>query len=144
MVNNKANYIQTPRQNGLGATYVSFVNNLIQGGGPAASISGPYTNATWKGNIIFNTNGAGELPAGGYTMIDPKLQKDATGIYHLQPGSPAIDVIKDQFGNIAVDMDGQPRYTPLDAGADENSKANILARILTTNLVGHGVADMPK
>ena len=144
MVNNKANYVQTQRQNGLGATYVSFVNNLIQGGGPAATISGPYTNAMWKGNIIFNTSGAGDLPADGYTTVDPKLAKDASGVYHLQAGSPAINVSKDQFASIKVDMDGQPRTAPLDAGADENSKANISARILTTNSVGHKARDTAK
>jgi poly(beta-D-mannuronate) lyase len=144
MVNNKANYVQTSRQNGLGATHVTFVHNLIQGGGPAATISGPYTNAAWKGNIIFNTKGAGELPAESYTIVDPKLQKDASGIYHLQPGSPAINVAKDQFLNIATDMDGQPRSSPLDIGADENSKGNIIARILTNGHVGYKATDVPK
>jgi poly(beta-D-mannuronate) lyase len=73
LVNNKTNIVQTSRTNGLGATYISVIGNIIDGGGPAANISGPYANSTWRGNIIFRTNGAGDMPAEGYVSIDPKL-----------------------------------------------------------------------
>ena len=94
LVNNKANIIQTARENGLGSTFITIANNIIYGGGPAASIVGPAVNHSWEGNIIFNTNGAASMPAGSYIMIDPKLIKNAAGEYHLQKGSPAIDAAK--------------------------------------------------
>lgn len=94
LVNNKSNIIQTARNNGLGSTSITIANNSIQGGGPAASVVGPAVNHVWKGNIIFNTQGAGDIPANGFRNIDPKLVKDAAKEYHLQPGSPAIKPVK--------------------------------------------------
>jgi poly(beta-D-mannuronate) lyase len=138
LVNNKTNIVQTPRTNGIGAIYITVAYNIVQGGGPAATISGPYANETWKGNIIFNTQGAGHMPEGSYTIAEPKLVKDASGAYHLQPGSPAIDVVKEQLP-VKVDMDGQARSLPLDAGADEVSKAKTMACILKPADVGHTV-----
>ena len=144
LVNNKANIIQTARTNGLGSTYITIVNNIIQGGGSAASIVGPSLLHSWEGNIIFNTNGAGDMPAGSYIMTDPKLIKDLYGEYHLQKSSPAIDVAKgrlpDRQGSyvaITSDMDGQLRKTPFDVGADEFSTTAVTARILNPVDVGH-------
>src|SRR5687767_6901057 len=144
LVNNKTNIIQTARTNGLGSTYITIANNIIQGGGPAASIVGPSLLHSWEGNIIFNTNGAGDMPAGSYIMTDPKLIKDLNGVYHLQKSSPAIDVaaprLPDGQGSyvaITSDMDGQLRKTPFDVGADEFSTTTVTARILSQAEVGH-------
>lgn len=71
LVNNTANIIQSGRTNGLGATDIIFAGNIIRGGGPAASIAGPYTGGVWIANIISSTNGAGSMPAGGYSTGDP-------------------------------------------------------------------------
>lgn len=90
LVNNKTNIVQSPRNNGLGSTYITITNNVIQGGGPAATITGPAVSHTWQNNIIFNTDGAGSMPSAGFTIIDPKLKKDADGIFRPQPGSPVI------------------------------------------------------
>ncbi len=91
LINNKENIVQTPRKDGLGATYVTVVNNVIQGGGLAAKISGPMVQPTWKGNVIFNVAGAGDLPTGSYQNSDPKLVKDASGIYQLPTNSTLIN-----------------------------------------------------
>lgn len=91
LVNNKENIVQTPRKDGIGATYVTVANNIIQGGGVATKISGPMTQAKWQGNIIFNTAGAGDLPAGSYQESDPKLVKDASGIFQLPANNPLIN-----------------------------------------------------
>lgn len=136
LVNNKANIIQTARNNGLGSTFITIANNIIQGGDKAVSIVGPYKSPSWEGNIIFNTNGAGDLPEGSYNTIDPKLVKDANGTYHLQKGSPAIDAATGKYDKVNVDMDAQPRISKLDAGADEVSNANVKARILNPSDVG--------
>ena len=135
LVNNKTNIVQTTRTNGLGATYITVANNIIQGGGPAASIAGPYSNASWEGNIIFNTAGAGDMPDGSYIMMDPRLHKDVTGEYHLQLNSPAINAAKGNYPLVTTDMDGQPRRAPLDVGADEHS-LSFTTMILTPGEVG--------
>jgi len=52
---------------------------IIQGGGPAATIAGPYTDGAWLDNILFKTDGPGSMPSGAYTTVDPLLVRDVTG-----------------------------------------------------------------
>ncbi|MBB6108734.1 poly(beta-D-mannuronate) lyase [Mucilaginibacter lappiensis] len=137
LVNNKENIIQTARKNGLGATYITVADNLIQGGGPAATISGPYTNPQWTGNIVFQVKDAGNMPAEGYITVDPKLARNTSGTYHLQAGSPAIDHGTTAYPALGTDMDGQPRTAPFDIGADEQSNAPIKAHALSAAEVGY-------
>jgi poly(beta-D-mannuronate) lyase len=136
LVNNSSNITQSGRTNGLGATNITVANNIVQGGGAAASIAGPYTGAVWSGNIIYNTNGAGSMPSGGYTSINPLLARNGTGTFHLQSGSPAIGTATGSYSAVTVDMDGQSRTAPLDKGADETSTAAVTAQILSTSMVG--------
>ena len=138
LVNNKTNIAQTARNNGLGSTFITITNNIIQGGDAAASIVGPASNHVWEDNIIFNTNGAGDMPAETYTIADPKLIRTASGTFHLQKGSPAINAAKKDYPNISVDMDGQPRKSKLDAGADEFSTSAAKAKMLNPSDVGAG------
>lgn len=143
LVNNPSNITQSGRTNGLGATAVTVANNIIQGGGVAASIAGPYTGAVWSGNMLYNTNGAGAMPSGGYTTANPLLARDATGTFHLQAGSPAINAGTGSYPSVTTDMDGQARTAPLDKGADEVSGAAVIAQILTTAMVGHNGSSTP-
>jgi poly(beta-D-mannuronate) lyase len=138
LVNNKVNIAQNARANGLGSTHITVANNIIQGGGPAASIVGPSVSPVWEGNILFNTNGAGDMPAGSYTITDPKLARDAAGEYHLQKGSPAIDAAKGNYAAVTTDMDAQSRVGKPDVGADELSTAQVKAKILDPSDVGAG------
>ncbi len=87
--------------------------------------------------MIYNTNGAGSMPAAGYTTANPLLARDATGTFHLQVGSPAINAGTGSYPSVTFDMDGQARTAPLDKGADEVSGAAVTAQILTTAMVGH-------
>lgn len=141
LVDSKVNITQTGRKNGLGATTVTVIHNIISGGGPAAVISGPYTNPIWEGNIIFKTAGAGDMPSGSYKDIDPKLVRDASKAFHLAKGSPAIDAVTQSYAKVSTDMDGQARTKPFDAGADEVSGAPVTARILNPADVGSEVAE---
>jgi len=102
LINNKENIVQTPRKDGLGATFVTVANNIIQGGGLAAKISGPMLQAVWKGNIVFNVAGAGDLPVGSYQNIDPKLVKDAIGIFQLPANSPLISNSINEYPDVKV------------------------------------------
>jgi hypothetical protein len=140
LVNCSSNFKQGGRTGGLGATFVTVANNIVQGGGAAASIAGPYTNPVWTGNILFNISGQGAMPASGYTITDPMLARDLTGTYHLQTGSPAINAITDSFSTVIADMDGQPRTAPFDIGADEVSQAPVIARLLNPADVGANAA----
>ncbi|RXK61679.1 hypothetical protein ESA94_01290 [Lacibacter luteus] len=136
LVNNKTNIVQTARTNGLGSTFITIVNNIIVGGDAAVSIVGPYLSFTYEGNIIFNTKGAGNIPDVSFINTDPKLLRDASGEYHLQKGSPAIDAAKGNYATVTVDMDGQQRSGKLDVGADEFSDGPVKARILNPGDVG--------
>jgi poly(beta-D-mannuronate) lyase len=67
------------RNNGLGATQITFSNNLIRGGAPV-SIRGSFPGAVWEGNILWNTSG-GDMPASGFrteeiNMNQPFFQKN--------------------------------------------------------------------
>ncbi|MBC9932243.1 chondroitinase-B domain-containing protein [Chitinophaga qingshengii] len=142
LVNNTSNITQSGRTNGLGATYTNVAYNVIQGGSNAAQIAGPYTNPTWKGNIIYNTpNGA--IPSGGYVTANPLVARDTTGTFHLQSGSPAIGAAITAYPDVLFDMDGQSRSVPLDAGADQVSTAPVTARILTPAMVGYNANTTP-
>lgn len=142
LVNNTSNITQSGRSNGLGATYTNVAYNIIQGGSTAAQIAGPYTNPTWKGNIIYNTS-AGAIPGGGYVTANPQVARDTTGTFHLQSGSPAIGAATSGYTDVKFDMDGQSRTLPLDAGADQVSTAAVTARILTPSMVGHNANSTP-
>ena len=88
LVDNTRNYFMTGRTNGLGHQH-SFANNVLRGGGEAASLNGLYTGGVWSGNIIWETAGAGAMPEGAYDVVNPLLESKAKGVFRLQPGSPA-------------------------------------------------------
>ena len=131
LVNSTRNYFQTGRTNGLGATDTVFANNIIQGGGAAASLSGPYTGGVWEGNIIWQTAGAGAMPPGAYEEVDPLLEPKANGVFRPAAGSPAIDSAVGDYPAATLDQDGQPRTAPKDRGADELSEESVVAKPLT-------------
>jgi poly(beta-D-mannuronate) lyase len=137
LVNNKTNIAMNNRTKGLGATNITIVHNIIQGGEKAATLTGPFPNPVWKNNLLFQVGAPGDMPAGSFRIADPKLVKNVLGVYQLQAGSPAIGAVKDSYPGITVDMQGQPRNIPLDLGADELSKAPIIGHILSPAMVGH-------
>lgn len=136
LIDNKVTYQMDARKDGLGATHTTFANNLIQGGGKVAAIGGANSGAVWRGNLIWKTAGAGDLPTDGYISADPLLVADATGIFHLQPGSPASGAGTGDFSTVVVDQDGQPRPAKKAIGADEVSSAPVATRLLTPADVG--------
>lgn len=138
LVNNAQNITQTRRNNGMGATAITITGNILQNSeAPAAELSGPNKIIVWTTNILYKVNKGGDMPEDGYTTADPKLQKDAAGTWHLQPGSAAKGAVKTAYPAIKTDMDGQPRKTPLDAGADQFSSAKKTAQLLSPASVGH-------
>ena len=137
LVNNRSNFSMGGRGRGLGATELVVANNLVQGGGSAASIDGPLPDARWEGNIVWGTaDGAGDMPESGFTAVDPQLQQGAGGVFRLQAGSPAIGKAAGSFAHVKVNVDNQPRGTALDVGADQFSTESAVARMLTPEDVG--------
>jgi poly(beta-D-mannuronate) lyase len=152
---NGTHYEMAGRTGGLGSSNSVVANNIFLGGGNMASISSsaPYTG-TWSNNIRWQTSTAGNMPASGYTNVNPLLARDAKSILHLQAGSPAINTGVGSYDAYGVfssypyatnDMDGQLRDATKDIGADEFSGAPITITILTTNDVGpfSGLTNQP-
>ena len=120
----------------LGASNTTFANNIIVGGGTAATFGGPYNSPVWSGNIIWNTS-AGSVPSGGYTSVDPLLVAGSDGVFHIASSSPAIGAATGTYPTVTVDMDGQSRpSTGKDVGSDQYSTSLTGAHLLTTNDVG--------
>ncbi len=139
IVNCTTGYVMNGRTGGLGADSTTFANNIIQGGTTAVDIDtgSPYSNPTWSGNIIWNAGSIGNIPSSGYSNVNPLLVADASGIFHLGSGSPAIGTATGTYTGVTVDMDGQPRPSSgKDKGADEVSSAPVTAFLLTTSDVG--------
>jgi poly(beta-D-mannuronate) lyase len=73
LVNNTRNYFMAGRDKGLGAARTTFAKNVIQGGGPAAAIDGPYPGGVWRDNVLWQTAGAGAMPAGSFSEKKPNI-----------------------------------------------------------------------
>jgi poly(beta-D-mannuronate) lyase len=85
LVNNTRNIFMTARDKGLGATRATIAHNIIQGGGPAAHIEGPFLEPIWRDNTVWETP-AGTMPDEGFAKRKPTitplkpLTPDATGV----------------------------------------------------------------
>lgn len=142
LIDNATHYKMTPRTpTALGATHTTFAYNLIRGGGRVADIGGPNTDAVWRGNLLWQTGPLGHLPPDGATTADPLIVADASGIFHLSPGSPALAAAGGGFPAVNVDLDGQPRPLKRAIGADEVSAFPARARLLTPADVGPASVD---
>jgi poly(beta-D-mannuronate) lyase len=98
IVDCKSSFQMPGRNSGLGATKITFANNIIQGGEPV-SVQGNYPDPVWKGNILWNTSG-GSMPSDGYSIVNPELIADNYGIYHLSLRNSGIN--SDQYPTIPV------------------------------------------
>jgi poly(beta-D-mannuronate) lyase len=137
LVDNRTHYQMSRRTpGGLGATNTTFANNILQGGGVAAKIEGPYPGAVWSDNLVWATASAGDFPPEGAAKQDPLLVADSDGIKRPQPDSPAIGSATGSFPIVSVDLDGQPRPEKKSKGADEPGAESITARILAVADVG--------
>lgn len=137
LLNNTRNIIMQRRSNGLGATNIIFANNIIQGGNEAARIDGTLQNPVWEGNLIWETEGVGNIPEKGFIETDPKLKLEKPGGAHLAEDSPAIGKATGSYPFIMFDIDGQAPETKLNIGADQfHHKRQISNHILSPGEVG--------
>jgi poly(beta-D-mannuronate) lyase len=141
-VNNRTNVRMSGRRRGLGANDLVFANNVIVGGDEAVEIDGPLANPTWAGNIVWDNNGgAGDVPDGGFSEVDPGLAAGDSGRFAIGEGSPAIGAGVGDYAYVTIDVDGQPRDENLDAGADQFSAEPITNRPLEETDVGPAAPD---
>lgn len=134
IVNCKSSFQMPGRNNGMGATKITFSNNIIQEGEPV-SVQGIYPEPVWKGNILWNTSG-GSMPSDGYTIINPELIPDINGVFHLSLSSSAIGAGTGNYFFVTTDIDGNPRGSSPDTGADQYTTIPISNRPLTITDVG--------
>jgi len=73
LVNNVRNIFMSRRDKGLGATRVTVAHNVIQGGGPAAYIDGPFPEPIWRDNSVWQTP-LGLMPSEGTTSRPRAIQ----------------------------------------------------------------------
>jgi hypothetical protein len=141
LVSNDRQYYMTPRTNGLGATNTVFANNIVQGGGAAADLDGPYPGGSWRGNIVWQTSGEGAMPAGTFEHTDPRLEVGENGLLRLRSDSPAVDSATGEYPRVEFDMDGQARTGAKDRGADEISAGPAAAAPLTEEMIRRIIAE---
>ena len=101
---------------------LTMANNLFYSTSETLVQGTEGANWTWAGNIIYGTTPG--KTGSGVLNVNPQLVKDAKGIYRPAAASPAINAAAvGLWAAPSIDMDGQPRTSPLDIGADENSNA---------------------
>lgn len=84
------------------------------------------TRISWIGNVA---SGPVAGVPGGYRLENPKLLKDAYGIYRPAAGSPVLGAALGTYAAVTVDLDGQPRPARRrSVGADEPARARMADR----------------
>jgi len=136
LVNNRASLMMLERNRGYGAKDFTFADNIIETSGRAVAIDGPLTNAVWQGNIIWGTTNIGNIPEDGYKLEDPRLKVDASGIFHLHDGSPAIGAAVGSYPFVTLDINGEKRRGKWVIGADQAARSQVINRVLTPADVG--------
>ncbi len=136
-VNNTTHYTMSRRAPvALGAPHTTFANNIVVGGTTVAKIGGPYPDAIWSGNLIWNFQKFGDIPPEGFTQVDPLLAAGADGIQRPQAGSPALAATNGAFPAITFDFDGNPRPEKKSIGANESSTPPTTVHLISVAEVG--------
>jgi hypothetical protein len=106
-------------------------DNIVKGtSGPLVTLPGGSV-VKYEGNITWG--GSAGMPS---RSVDPKLVKDAAGLYRLSPASPAIDTGVGSYPSAAKDFDLQTRMGTFDVGADEYFASGTTRVPLTRSDVG--------
>lgn len=114
----------------------AIANNVVRSSyGPLITYIDTPINLTYEGNVFFGAS-LGIAQSAGINMIDPKLVKDAEGLWRPASDSPLRGAATGSYPDVVVDMDGQPRPVAKDIGADQFSEAPRTRRPITTNDVG--------
>ena len=118
-------------------------NNLVFGGrSPLITVHDPATTATFVGNVMYGAE-LGLPPAPGTRQFDPKLAKGSDGLWRPADDSPVLGAAEGRFPLVLDDMDGQPRESPTDVGADHRSDQPIKRAPLEARDVGPPWLELP-
>lgn len=116
---------------------ITVAHNLLVGN------SGTFVNydegdpIVWAKNILYGSAYKGNMPAVGYSIIDPMLVQGTDSLYRPSPASPAIDQASaSSYPTVTADMDGQERSGSKDTGADEHSNGAVINNVLNASDVG--------
>ncbi|MEU3460410.1 polysaccharide lyase 6 family protein [Streptomyces sp. NPDC006733] len=115
---------------------VTIADNLLVGATGSLVAMGATTGFTWKSNLLWGAAANGNLPAGTFTRADPKLSQGADGVLRLTATSPAIGAATLGGTLVTDDLDGDPRGSVRDIGADEYATTPALRHPLTAADVG--------
>ncbi len=111
-------------------------DNLLLGDTGKTLVDMPYQQGiTWSGNILWGAASNGNI-SGGFTRKDPLLTTGSDGVRRLTSTSPAINAATKTYPTVTRDLDGNPRTSTADVGADEYSTTTPTNHPLTTTDVG--------
>ena len=111
-------------------------NNLVLGGrSPLITAHDPAMTVTFVGNVMHGAE-LGLPPTPGIRRLDPKLTKGGDGLWRPADGSPILGAAEGRFTIVVNDMDGQPRESPTDVGADHRSDQPVRRAPLAATDVG--------
>lgn len=119
---------------------VVIADNLLVGDSGSLVAMGKTTGFTWQSNILWGGAANGNIPTGGFTRVDPLLRKESDGVSRLSAGSPAIGKATPGSPAVTDDIDGHPRGSTRDIGADEYATTAPVRRPLTVADVGPNAA----
>jgi hypothetical protein len=124
----------------LGPIDLVIANNLVVGReGFFVTFQSRADQLKWLGNIFWATDSKAKVGAEfsiqAVRVANPGLVKDET-LWRLYQESPARDAAVGSFPEIKTDIDGQPRDSKPDVGADEYSAFPIIHHPLIADNVG--------
>ncbi|MFI7005285.1 polysaccharide lyase 6 family protein [Streptomyces sp. NPDC050145] len=115
---------------------VVVADNLLVGDTGSLVAMGATTGFTWQSNLLWGAASNGNIPAGGFTRADPRLTQGTDGVKRLTSASPAIGAATLAGTPVTDDVDGDPRGSVRDIGADEYATVPALRHPLTASDVG--------
>ncbi|KQV19215.1 MULTISPECIES: polysaccharide lyase 6 family protein [unclassified Kitasatospora] len=115
---------------------VVVADNILSAGTGSLVAMAATSGFTWRSNILWGAAANGTIPSTGYRRVDPLLRKESDGVYRLSAGSPAINAATLAAPAVTQDLDGHPRGSSRDIGADEYTTLAPLRRPLTPADVG--------
>ncbi|MEC3973708.1 polysaccharide lyase 6 family protein [Amycolatopsis sp. H20-H5] len=111
-----------------------LANNILVGTKGTLVTMPSGSTVKYEGNLVFGATPG--IPSGGSKTADPKLVKDAHGLFRLSAASPAINAGVGSYPSAGMDFDGQARSGRYDTGADEYFATGATRVPLTTADVG--------
>jgi len=115
---------------------VTIANNLLSVSDGSLLKGTEGAGFKWMGNLATSPLGKPDVDHPGITLTNASLARAANGLWRPTADSPLRGAALGSFTNIKTDMDGQPRATRPDVGADQFSEAPVTNHPLSAADVG--------